>query len=97
MNFVKLSKARETLLKDVTALRNSVLEEAGVSFNIDSEKELRAVIYKTPGLAEVIGGRKLKLRLLEELAISQILVRKLVEYRRRQKQLRHVEEVIKAV
>jgi hypothetical protein len=85
------------LLKDVAALKKSALDEAGVSFNIDSEKELHAVICKTPGLTEVIGGRKLTLRLLEELAISQTLVRKVVEYRRRQKQLRHVEEVIKAV
>jgi hypothetical protein len=85
------------LLKDVAALKKAVLDEAGVSFNIDSEKELHAVICKTSRLAEVIGGRKLTLRLLEELAISQTLVRKVVEYRRRQKQLRHVEEVIKAI
>jgi hypothetical protein len=97
VNSTKLSKAREALLKDVAALKKSVLEEAGVSFNIDSEKELHAVICKTPRLAEVIGGRKMTLRLLEELAISQTLVRKVVEYRRRQKQLRHVEEMIKAV
>lgn len=97
VNSTKLSKTREALLKDVAALKKSALDEAGVSFNIDSEKELHAVICKTPGLTEVIGGRKLTLRLLEELAISQTLVRKVVEYRRRQKQLRHVEEVIKAV
>jgi DNA polymerase-1 len=97
VNSTKLSKTREALLKEVAALKKSVLDEAGVSFNIDSEKELHAVICKTPGLTEVIGGRKLTLRLLEELAISQTLVRKVVEYRRRQKQLRHVEEVIKAV
>jgi DNA polymerase-1 len=97
VNSTKLSKAREALLKDVAALKKSVLDEAGVSFNLDSEKELHAVICKTSRLAEVIGGRKLTLRFLEELAISQTLVRKVVEYRRRQKQLRHVEEVIKAV
>jgi ribonuclease D len=97
VNSTKLSKTREALLKDVAALKKSVLDEAGVSFNIDSEKELLAVICKTPGLTEVIGGHKLTQRLLEELAISQALARKVVEYRRRQKQLRHVEEVIKAV
>lgn len=97
VNSTRLSKVRTALLKDVVALKKSVLDEARVSFNIDSEKELRAVICKTPGLVEVIGGRKLTLRLLEELAISQTLVHKVVEYRRRQKQIRHVEEVIKAV
>lgn len=96
VNFAKLSKARKAMLKDVATLKESVLNEAGIAFNIDSEKELRAVICATAGLSEVIGGRKLTPRLLEELAISQTLVRKVVEYRRRQKQLRHVEEVIKA-
>ncbi len=97
VNSAKLSNAREVLLKDVVALKKSALDEAEVSFNIDSEKELRAVICKTPGLVQVIGERKLTLRLLEELAISQTLVHKVVEYRRRQKQIRHVEVVIKAV
>jgi DNA polymerase-1 len=92
-----LANARQSLLQGIAASETAIHNEAAISFNIDSEKELRAVLFKMPGLSDLIGTRKLTLRLLEELAVSQPLVRKVVEYRRQQKQLRHVEGLIKSV
>ncbi len=97
INSAKLSKARTALLREVAGLKKLVLDEAGISFDIDSEKELLAVLTRKPGVAELIGSRKLSLHLLEELAVSQSLAWKIVQYRRKQSQLRHVEEVLKTV
>ncbi len=97
INFSKLSKTRTALLLDIAAQKKLVMGEAEVPFNIDSERELLAVLVRIPGVADLIGTRKLSVHLLEELAESQSLALKIVQYRRKQSQLRHVEEVLKAV
>ncbi len=93
----KLSQARASLLREVADLKKLVLDDAGIPFDIDSEKELLAIILKKTGVVDLVGTKRLTLALMEELAVSHSLARKVVRYRRRQSQLRHAEEMLKAV
>lgn len=93
----RLSAARRTLIKEIAALKKLTVDEVGVSFNVDSEKELLTVLARNPSVADFIGRRRLSLALVEGLAVSHPLAWKVVRYRRKQGQLRHVEEVLKAV
>jgi hypothetical protein len=97
VNKKRLLKVRSALQENAEALRQSVEKEAGFPFNVDSDKEAFAVLLSTLELNATIYGTKLTTLLLERLAIAHNLPRKVLEYRKQERQVRHAEEVLKAV
>ena len=93
----QLSHLRNELLAEVDVAKMAVINCAGVDFDPDAEEELARVLRRDPNIADLMGSRKATLRLLEDLAICHSLPRLMVKYRRVQKQLRHVEEILRSV
>jgi len=92
-----LSGIRNSMADHVARARDAVVNEVGRGFNLDSGKEVTAVLAMDPLVAKVVGFRKVSLGVLEELAISHKVARLLVGYNRRQKELRDIETVIQSV
>jgi hypothetical protein len=97
VNSNRLSDLRTQLLGEVERAKVAVIASAGVAFDLDAEEELGRVLRRDQRIADLMGFRKATTRLLEELGICHPLARLMVKSRRVQKQLRQVEEVLRAV
>ena len=78
-------------------LRKYVSDGIGSEIDLDSQKEISVLMTEKLGLREVLGKKSLTQSLLEQLAPQQPLLKLVVEYKRRGKQLRRVESIIKAI
>ena len=92
----RLLHLRTELLEQVDRARTAIMRSTDVTFDPDAEEDLSRVLRRDRGIADLMGDRKATLRLLEDLAICHPLPRLLVMHRRLQKQLRHVEGILRA-
>ena len=93
----RLCRLRNAATDQVSGANKAVVAKVGSCFNLDSYKEVTAVLKMDKVLASAIGFRRVNARWLEELAISHELPRLLVRYHRCQKRLRNIELVIEAM
>ena len=66
-----LRRIRDSLADQLSRAKDAAIDEVGRTFNLDSEKEVTAVLRMNPIVAKVVGFRKVNSGLLEELAIAQ--------------------------
>jgi|CZKL01.1.fsa_nt_gi DNA polymerase I-like protein with 3'-5' exonuclease and polymerase domains len=92
-----LCRLRKARAERVSLAKDGALDACGCRFNLDSEKELSAVLRMDSALAKVVGFRRLSCGVLEELAIGNNAARMVVQYNRRRKELRDIEAVIETV
>jgi DNA polymerase I len=92
-----LRSIRDSLADQLSRARDATVDEVGCRFNLDSEKEVTAVLRMNPMVAKVLGFRKVSLGVVEELAIAHKVARLLVRYNRLQKRLRNLESVIQCI
>ncbi len=93
----ELALLRGDLLVAVDEARRVATDCAGASFDLDAEEDVGRVLRLEKTIADLIGSGKASTRLLEDLAICYPLPRSIVKFRREQKQLRQVEEVLRSV
>jgi hypothetical protein len=93
----RLADLRADLLIAVDETRRVAIGCAGVGFDPDAEEDVSRVLRRDQAIADLIGCEKVSSRLLEHLGIYYPLARSIVKFRRAQKQLRQVEEVLRAV
>jgi DNA polymerase I-like protein with 3'-5' exonuclease and polymerase domains len=93
----RLCSIRDSLAVQVSRAKDAAVNEVGRHFNLDSEKEVAAVLRMDPIVAKVVGFRKISLGVLEELAIAHKVSRLLVRYNRCEKRLRDLEAVCQSV
>ncbi|MBL7186146.1 MAG: hypothetical protein ISS70_07450 [Phycisphaerae bacterium] len=96
VNTEKLTELRRTLHLETDNARKAIKASSGTSFNPDSEADLTKVLGADDTLCSLLGSRRVTSRVLEELAISSNLVRLVVQYRRKQKKLRVLEEIMRS-
>ena len=83
-----LRKLSEKAATEIDALEKSIYEEVGKSFNLDSPKQLAEVLFvqlKLPTSKKTKTGYSTDASVLEKLAESYELPRKILEYRERSK------------
>ena len=93
----ELAHLRGDFLIAVDEARRVATDCAGASFDLDAEEDVRRVLRRDRTMADLIGSGRASSRLLEELGICYPLPRAIVKFRRVQKQLRQVEEVLRSV
>ena len=83
-----LRKLSEKATEEIAALEKSIYEEVGKEFNLDSPKQLAEVLFvqlKLPAHKKTKTGYSTDASVLEKLALSYPLPRKILEYRERTK------------
>ncbi len=83
-----LKKLSEKAGEEIEALEKDIYKETGRSFNLDSPKQLAEVLFvekKLPALKKTKTGYSTDASVLEKLALSYELPKKILEYRERAK------------
>jgi len=89
----ELDVIRRNLLERAVALKCKVCEMLGKPFDLDSGTELTAILVQAFGLRPHFGSRTVTLSQLEQLAVSEPRVRKIVEYKRLRSQITAVDSI----
>ncbi len=92
----KLVAIRDRHRSLTAAAEKRVVSSAGATFNLNSAKEISAVLRKDAVLGCVVGYGRISSRALEELAVKHDLPRQIVTYRRQTKLLRAIEALVSA-
>ncbi|MFA7255480.1 MAG: DNA polymerase I [Candidatus Omnitrophota bacterium] len=83
-----LKELSDKAAKEIDALVKEIHADAGTEFNLDSPKQLADVLFvqkKLPALKKIKTGYSTDASVLEKLAVSHELPRKILEYRERAK------------
>jgi DNA polymerase I len=97
VNGARLEQLRSRLVDGMLKLKKHVSDGIGNEIDLDSQKEISVLMTEKLGLREVLGRRSLTQSLIEQFAPQQPLLKLVAEYKRRGKQLRRVESIIKAI
>lgn len=96
-NEKEINRIKRSLVKQATRLKSDICEKLGKAFDLDSERELSAVLRETLDLWRYIGQKRFTLVILEQLATSEPLVRLIVEYKRLRSRIIGMESISAAV
>lgn len=86
---------RDALAGEAETLKSRIFEKAGKQFDVDSMKDVTAVLQGIDGFRERIGRQPLRQVQLEQLAQSSDLSRAIVQYGRIRKRVKHLEAICK--
>jgi DNA polymerase I len=95
VNIRSIERTKDALASDAKCAKASIFATAGKQFDVDSMKDIATVFRATEGLRERIGRQPLRQGQLEQLAQGNELARAIVQYRRLQKRMGHLEEICK--
>ncbi len=96
IKFDKLQIIRRHLSDRMLDLKNKICAELGQSFNIDSQKDLVAVLKGKLNLNNPMELNTVRLPMLERLAIRHPTLRLIVEYKRFNKELKFIGSIFEA-
>ncbi len=97
LNSDKLKNIRGSLLDEALNIKQNIWDKIGKSFDLDSQKEVSVVLNDTLDLREYLGSKSVTLSALEQLAINRPIVRLIVEYKRKRKQLKTIDSIVKTI
>jgi DNA polymerase-1 len=87
----RLEQLRSRLVDGMLELKKHVSDGIGSEIDLDSQKEIFVLMTEKLGLREVLGRKSPTQSLIEQFAPQRPLLKLVVEYKRRGKQLRRVE------
>ena len=93
----QLEQLRSRLVDGMLELKKHVSDGISNEIDLDSQKETSVLMTEKLWLREVLGRKSLTQSLIEQFAPQQPLLKLVAEYKRRGKQLRRVESIIKAI
>jgi DNA polymerase I len=93
----RLEELRFRLVDGMLELKKHLSDGIGSEIDLDSQKEISILMARKLGLQEVLGRKSLAQSFIEQFAPQRPLLKLVVEYKRRGKQLRRVESIIKAI
>lgn len=93
----KLLQLREDLISKIVKLRESIHAGFGKKFDLDSQKELAALLKDDLDLKIFIGSQSINVSLLQSLAISTPRIQNIIKYKHYSKDLRALDLISKAV
>ena len=82
-----------SLVKEAVSLKKAIYDKAGTSFELDSQKELKIFLKETLDLEKYVSSKTVTSSFLERLAINRPVVRLIVKYKRRQKEIRSIDSI----
>lgn len=97
VRFEKLVAFRKRLLNRSLKLRKNIFNKIGKEFDIDSQRDLSAVINDTLNLQEFVRSRKITPSVLEQLAVNNPIAKLIVKYKRLQKRMKNVDAIVKSI
>lgn len=92
----KANEIRESMLKQAVHRKDAISREIGNVGDIDSPKDLAAMLTTNLGLKRVAGKGKVTVATLEQIAITEPNVRLVVEYKRLRQQIKAIESILSA-
>jgi DNA polymerase I-like protein with 3'-5' exonuclease and polymerase domains len=93
----RIVQLHSRLLDGMLEAKKRVSDSIGTEIDLESGEAIFTLIRDTLGIRHVFGGKSLTQSLLEQLSLRAPLLKLVVEYKRRGKQLRRVESIIKAI
>jgi DNA polymerase I-like protein with 3'-5' exonuclease and polymerase domains len=93
----QLEQLRSRLVDGMLELKKHVSDGIGNEIDLDSQKEISVLMTEKLWLREVLGRKSLTQSSIEQFAPQPPLLKLMAEYKRRGKQLRRVESIIKAI
>ena len=97
MDGAQLEQLRSRLVDGMLELKKHVSDGIGNEIDLDSQKEISVLMTEKLWLREVLGRKSLTQSSIEQFAPQRPLLKLMAEYKRRGKQLRRVESIIKAI
>jgi DNA polymerase I-like protein with 3'-5' exonuclease and polymerase domains len=88
-----IEEIRQRFVEQATRLRAEICKMVGKPFDCESEQELSEMLREVPSLRGYIGPRKVTLSKLEQLAITEPVVRLIVEFKRVRRKVARLESV----
>jgi DNA polymerase I-like protein with 3'-5' exonuclease and polymerase domains len=85
------------LLSGMLEAKKRISDSIGIQIDLDSQEEIFTLITEKLGLRDVLRRKSLPQSLVEQLSSRQPLLKPVVEYKRKAKQLRRVQSIIKAI
>lgn len=95
MDIPAVTGQRDALAGEAETVKLHIFEKAGKQFDVDSMKDVAAVLQGIDGFRERIGRQPLRQVQLEQLAQSSDLPRAIVQYGRIRKRVKHLEAICK--
>ena len=95
MDIPAVTGQRDALAGEAEIVKLHIFEKAGKQFDVDSMKDVAAVLQGIDGFRERIGRQPLRQVQLEQLAQSSDLPRAVVQYGRIRKRVKHLEAICK--
>jgi DNA polymerase I len=93
----RLEQLCSRLVGGMLEAKKRVSDSIGTEIDLDSQEEIFTLITEKLGFRALFGRKSLPQSLLEQLLLRQPLLKLVVEYKRKAKQLRRVESIIKAI
>jgi DNA polymerase-1 len=93
----KLDKIRDLLLKEAVRLKDKVSDKVGKVYDLDSQEDLSAILMEILDLRRFAGVKSISLQFLEQVAITEPIVRLIVHYKRVRKQIKAIETISTSV
>jgi DNA polymerase-1 len=97
VNERKIDKTRGSLIERAVCLKGDVCNELGNAFDLDSQEDLSVILRENLALRRFIRSKTITLSVLEQLAITEPIVRLIVQYKRLRRQIKAVESISSAV
>jgi DNA polymerase I-like protein with 3'-5' exonuclease and polymerase domains len=95
MDINAVTDQRDAIAGEAETLKSRIFEKAGKQFDVDSMKDVAAVLQGIDEFRERIGRQPLRQVQLEQLAQSSDLPRAIVQYGRIRKRVKHLEAICK--
>ncbi len=93
----KIDAIRRSLIKKASRLKDDICKKVGEVFDLDSEKDLSAVFKEALVVRGYLAPRKITMAILEQVAISEPIVRLVVQYKRLRSYIVRLESTSAAV
>ena len=88
-----IDKIKQRFVEQGSRLRSEICRMVGKVFDCESEQELSEILREVPSLRGYIGPRKVTLSTLEQLAITEPVVRLVVEFKRVRRKVLRLESI----
>ncbi|MDX2444793.1 MAG: DNA polymerase [Bacteroidales bacterium] len=93
----KLLQLREDLISKIIKLRELIYAIFGKKFDLNSQKELAALLKENHDLKTLIGSQSITISLLRSLSTSYPVIQNIIKYKQYSKDLRALDLISKAV
>ena len=93
----QIDAIRRSLGKKASDLKDDICRKVGIAFDLDSEKDLSGVFKEAIVLRGYLAPRKITMAILEQMAISDPIMRLVIQYKRLRRRISGLESISASV